>query len=282
MGNPFLGEYFTNYRYGIDVGSGNWQNVKTNYLRGAACFATHTGDLFVPNSDSVGTFPGLTEDEAMFNINYCLTTHSMVEIAGKLSQATDKGRVKILKKAVCNPNNGQDVYFANYDYRRKEYCVPEVMYFKTPHFSTLENAEGLPVRTIGLFNIEDDAKTIGFSLESIGLEKGNYILTDVWSGEQYEIKDCIDFVIRPHASRLFAVSTKDKVCLYDANIRVNSVKVEGKVMEICLDYGTNDVEFTFSKNVKKIEQNGKEIAFTKDGAKTVLGNAEKGILKVSF
>jgi len=206
----------------------------------------------------------------------------MVEIAGKLSQATDEKRVKILKKAVCNPNNGQDVYFAGYDYRRKEYCVPEVMYFKTPHFSTLENAEGLPVRTVGLFNIEDEAKTIGFSLDQLGLEKGKYILTDVWSGEQFEIKDSIDFVIRPHASRLFAVSTKDKVCLYDANIRVNSVKVEGKVMELCLDYGTNDVEFTFSKNVKKIEQNGKEIAFTKDGKKIVLANAEKGTLKVSF
>ena len=84
------------------------------------------------------------------------------------------------------------------------------------------------------------------------------------------------------ALSLYAVSKIEKICLYDANIRVNCVNVEGKVMELCLDYGTNDVEFTFSKKVKKIEQNGKVLEFTMDGKKTVLAKAEKGILKVSF
>ena len=89
--------YFTNYRYGIDIGSGNWDFVKTNYLWGMACFATHTGDIFVPNSDSVGLFPGLSDTEAMFCLNYCLVTHTMVEIAGKLSEHADSPRIPILR-----------------------------------------------------------------------------------------------------------------------------------------------------------------------------------------
>ena len=75
--------------------------MKTSMQWGAACFATHTGDLFVPNSDSVGIMPGLSDTEALFCINYCLVTHSMVEIAGRLSEAEDQTRIKILKKAVC-------------------------------------------------------------------------------------------------------------------------------------------------------------------------------------
>ena len=65
MGNPFLGEFFTNYRYGIDIGSGNWEHVTTNIQWGTACFANHTGDLMAPNSDSIGLFPGLTDTEAL-------------------------------------------------------------------------------------------------------------------------------------------------------------------------------------------------------------------------
>ena len=104
----------------------------------------------------------------------------------------------------------------------------------------------------------------------------------MWSGEQFEIKDYMDFEIGAHASRLFAVSKKESLCLYDANIRVNSIKVEGKTMELELDYATSDVDFTFSKKIKKIEQSGKVLEFTRDGKKTVLAKAEKGILKVTF
>ena len=110
MGNPFLGEYFTNYRYGIDIGSGNWDYVKTNFLWGAACFATHTSDLFVPNSDSVGLFPGLNDTEAMFCLNYCLTSHTMVEIAGKLSEADPESpRFRTLKKAVWRSSSAATI-----------------------------------------------------------------------------------------------------------------------------------------------------------------------------
>lgn len=34
MGNPFLAEFFTNYRYGIDIGGGEWDNVRTSFQWG--------------------------------------------------------------------------------------------------------------------------------------------------------------------------------------------------------------------------------------------------------
>lgn len=282
MANPFLGEYFTNYRYGIDIGSGKWENIKTNFLWGTACFATHTGDLFVPNSDSVGLFPGLNENEAMFNINYCLATHSMVEIAGLLSQASDEKRIKILKKAVCNPNNGQDVYFINYDYRLDSYSVPEVMYFKTPHFSKIENSDIMPCRTVALFNIEDEKKTIAFSLEELGLSNEDYILTDVWSGEQYEINNVIDFEINPHSSLLLAVNRKNIVSLYDANIRINKVSYNKNIMELETDYDAKDVELSFNRNVKSLSVDGVGLDFTKADGKVYADILPKGIVLVEF
>lgn len=282
MGNPFLGEYFTNYRYGIDIGCGNWDYVKTNFLWGAACFATHTGDLFVPNSDSVGLFPGLSETEAMFAINYCLVTHSMVEISGRLSKATDKNRLKILKKAVCNPNNGQDVYFIGYDYRKRESCVPEIMYFKTPHFSKIENSEFLPVRTVGLFNVSDEEKTLSFSVTDLGLEKDNYILTNVWTGEQLEAYDSISFNVKPHASMLLAVSKKKKYQIFDANARINDVKLSENELFVEFDYKTNDVELKLSEKVKNVLFNGAEIPWTYTNNQLNFDLPDKGIVKIIF
>ena len=228
MGNPFLGEYATNYRYGIDIASGNWDHIKTNYLWGAACFATHTGDLFVPNSDAVGVFPKLSDTEMMFSLNYCLVTHSMVEIAGRLHQySMQEKRLKMLKKAVCNPNNGQDVYFAGYDYRTNKYSVPSVMYFKTPHFSKEEGNPALPLRTVGIFNIEETAAAFSFSLQSLGLPEGCYTLTDVWTGDQFfKVRDTFSVDIPAHGSKLFAVSRCDGPQLFDSNIRINGTCVQ--------------------------------------------------------
>ncbi|MBR4016803.1 MAG: alpha-galactosidase [Oscillospiraceae bacterium] len=282
MGNPFLGEYFTNYRYGIDIASGNWDFIKTNYLWGAACFATHTGDLFVPNSDAIGLLPGLNDTDAMFCVNYCLVTHTMVEIAGKLSLAQESNRLKVLKKAACNPNNGQDVYFVGYDYRCHHYCVPEVMYFKTPHFSTQENNAAMPLRTVGLFNVEEQEKDVGFALSQLGLDKGEYIITDVWSGEQYPLTDAFSVLLPAHGSRLLAISKADSVKLFDANVRVNSAAVQGNTMTVEVDYAYKNAEFFFHATPKSVAFEGKELAFTVENGITKLAVPAKGRLEIAF
>lgn len=282
MGNPFLGEHFTNYRYGDDINGGSWDSIKSSYQWGCACFATHTGDLIVPNSDAVGVFPDISDDECFFLTNYCLVTHTMVELGGKLSEAPENARLRQLKKACCNPNNGQDVYFVGYDYRRPYYSVPEVMYFKTPHFSVEENNEAMPLRTVGLFNIGEEKKTLGFRISDLGLEAGEYVLTDVWSGEQYTVTDGFTVEINRHGSRLLAVTKAGGIKLYDANVRVNSAKVENNVMTIETDYAYKTAELTFSAEPKAIACGGNTMPFVTEKGVTRLAIPGKCLLTVNF
>ena len=259
MGNPFLGEFFTNYRYGIDIGGGNWDYVRTNYLWGMACFATHTGDLFVPNSDSVGLFPGLNDTEAMFCLNYCLVTHTMVEIAGRLSQNPDSPRLAPLKKAVCNPNNGQDLFFAGWDYLDPKQKYPAVLYFKTAHFCPAQEQTGLPLRTVGLFNLEDEEQTLTFKASEIGLEdSGSYVLTDVWSGKEFALKGAFSCSVAAHGSRLLALSENDPVQLLDADIRILRSQKNGRTLRLFFDYAAN-AALTFASAAKKIVLDGVEL-----------------------
>ncbi|MBE6929078.1 MAG: hypothetical protein E7463_02260 [Ruminococcaceae bacterium] len=262
MGNPFLGQYFTNYRYGIDIGAGHWDHVKTNFLWGAACFATHTGDLFVPNSDSIGIFPGLNDTDAMFALNYCLVTHSMVEIAGNLSRAdADNPRLKVLHKAACNINNGQDVYFTGYDYRSASAPIPAVFYFKTPHFSTLENHPLLPQRTVGLFNTEDETLSLSFTAADLDMD-GAYHLLNVWTQETYEADDGVfRFELGAHGSLLLALIPQDKTILEDANVKVTSAEADAGGISVGIAYAFREAELRFTKPVSKVLCNGAEIPF---------------------
>ncbi|MBO4632599.1 MAG: alpha-galactosidase [Lentisphaeria bacterium] len=279
MGNPFLGEFFTNYRYGIDIGSGNWDHVKTNYLWGVACFATHTSDLFVPNSDSVGLFPGLQETEAMFCLNYCLVTHSMVEIAGRLSQHADSPRIPILKKAVCNPNNGQEIFLGPWNYLDRKQKYPEIIYFKTAHFCPKEDQPGLPLRTAGLFNLEDEAKKVSFIPEDLGLNAGTYRVTDVWSGDSFTMTDRLVFDLPPHGSRLLAVSKADPQQLLDANIRVLRTEKQGNTLKLYFDYAA-DADFTFASRPVRISLDGKSIPADGNSVRAAIG--EKSVMEIDF
>ena len=251
MGNPFLGKYFSNYRYGIDIGNGHWDNVKTNFRWGIACFATHTGDLFVPNSDSIGLFPGLNDVDAEFCVNYCVTTHSMVEIAGLLSKNSDHPRFKMLKKAVCNPNNGQDVYTANYDYRKDD--IPQMLYFKTGHFTPAENVPGLPVRTVGFFNIFDESTEVEFSAADFGLAGRKYLLTDVWNNQTLRLSGKNSLALIAHGSRLFAISPDKPRQILDGNLKITA---NGR--KLALAY-PGEGEFFLSSPVSGVKVNGSDV-----------------------
>lgn len=282
MGNPFLGEYFTNYRYGIDIGIGNWEHMKANYLWGIACYATHTGDLIVPNSDAIGLHPGCTEEVAMFWINYCLVTHTMVELSGKLSKAKDPHRLWVLKKASCNPNNGQDVYFINYNYRSSHYSVPEMLYFKTPHFSVQENNAHMPLRTIGLFNLGEEEKTYTFTPKDMGLAEGSYLLTDVWTGEQFPMDNTYCVAVAAHSSRLFAVSAKEDVQVYDANIRILDVCSCSGTLKLKTDYASKNAEIILSEPAKEVRFDGEAIPFKTKGNILCFDLPDAGILEITL
>ena len=281
MGNPFLGEFFTNYRYGIDIGGGNWDFVRTNYLWGMACFATHCGDLFVPNSDSVGLFPGLSDTEAMFCLNYCLVTHTMVEIAGRLSLNPDSPRLAPLKKAVCNPNNGQDVFFANWDYLDPKQKYPAVLYFKTAHFCPAEGQAGLPLRSVGLFNLEDEEKVLAFTVAELGLpDSGSYVLTDVWTGEEIPLNGAFRCPVPAHGSRLLAVSESDPLQLLDADIRILRTEKNARTLKLFFDYGA-DARLTFASVPEKLVLNGKEMP-PPEGRNVHVEIPRSGVMEVFF
>lgn len=282
MGNPFLSEYFTNYRYGIDIAAGKWENVKINLLWGAACFATHTGDFIPPNSDSVGLLPGLSEEEGMFWINYCIITHSMVEIAGCLSKVEDRNKIRLLQKAVCNPNNGQEVYFVDFDYRNPSGDVPETMYFKTAHFSNLEDNTLLPLRTVGLFQIGEEEKVTYLDMDKLRLPRGSYIVTDVWSGEQYRVDGSCKFAVKAHGSRLLAVSRAEGLQVYDANIRIKNAKLQGKTLMLETDYALKGAELMVSHPVQAIYLKGRSIPFTQNGKNISFDLSAAGVLEFIF
>lgn len=261
MGNPFLGQYFTNYRYGIDIGSGNWENVRINFLWGAACFSLHVSDLFVPNSDSVGLFPDLNDVDAMFALNYCMASRSMVEIAGKLSENQNHPRLRLLKKATCNVNNGQEVWLLDYDYRRPGFNVPKGIYFKSAFFSCEENNPLMPIRTIGLFNILDSALDINLNAEKVALDaRKTWTVIDVWSHRRFEMPPgkSVSFRLGPHGSMLLAVAENSPVLL-DANVKVNTVLKKGHSLLLECPISTPEAEFLFSLNIEGVFFNGRKI-----------------------
>ena len=270
MGNPFLGEFYSNYRYGIDIGSGAWDNVKTNFLWGAACFATHTGDLIVPNSDGVGLFPGLSDDEALFCLNYCLITHSMVELAGRLSKApADSPRLAALRKATCCPNNGVDIYFARYNYRDQKNRIPKIFWNLFPHFSCTEDGQCLPIRSVAIFNCEDKPATVAFDLQDLKLDLNaadHFQLTDIWSGETILFAKEVSFKLPPHGSRFFQVSYVDGPQVLDANFRIQiaiQVLQKRRALMLYTDYDVdmNNAELRLSFTPAYVKINNRKMKY---------------------
>ena len=260
LGNPFLGEYFTNYRYGIDVGSGKWDHVKTTMLWGITCFGTHTGDLFVPNSDAIGLLEGLNDTDFIFWINYVWITHSMVELSGRYSKEDiNQKRFKILQKATCNINNGQDVYFSQFDYRKKGRVIPEIMYIKTPTFSVESEKEFMPVRTVALFNVSEETKSFEINAAELGLSADEYVYTDVWSFEQ-EQNSVLRVTLKAHESRMFAVNKKQEYSIFDANCKISNAVQNANAIDFEAG-AVETAEILVSKKVSSVKVNGKQTPF---------------------
>lgn len=264
MGNPFLGEFFTNYRYGIDVGTGNWDHFKTNLLWGSACFATQTSDLFVPNSDAVGIFEELGEREFFFWLNYCLVTRSMVEISGRFSRVNKEDkRLKALQKATCCPDNGQNVHFINFDYRSNKNNPPEIFFNDKPYFST-SNSDLLPLKTLAFFNYSEQQREYSIRKEDLRLKGESYILTNVWTREQYSLGDRFSLTLEPHESAMFSVSRNVPLQIFDSNIKIENAEIYGK--EISFDaYYPRKAELLIGCQVKEAYLNSNKIKFSQKG-----------------
>lgn len=202
MGNPFIGRYFNNYRFGLDIGAGKWKNILITMFWSVPVLSTHSGDLFIPNSDSIGLLPGLDDKDFMFVVNFQIITRTLVEISGRFSKVCeDDPRLKILKKAISYLNNGENVYFAKYDYRKSGFNLPRIIYIKS--IFDIPDSYG-NVRTVAVFNTGEDDLRLNFSATDLGLEGKNYCFRDVWS-EEMIYADVLEITLKPHESRLFTV-----------------------------------------------------------------------------
>ncbi len=204
MGNPFIGKYFNNYRFGLDVGAGKWSNLKTVMFWAVSMLSNHTGDLFIPNSDSIGLLPSLTDVDFMFIVNFQIITRTLVEISGRFSKVgEDNKRLKVIQKAVKYLNNGENVYFANYDYTKTGMNLPSIIYIKSLYDTP--NSLGQEVRTVALFNADEKQKEIEFTVRDLSLNGEKYIFENVWTGEKVQT-DTISITLEPHGSRLYKVT----------------------------------------------------------------------------
>ena len=200
MGDPFIGKYFNNYRFGLDVAAGKWENIKTSVFWSVAVLSPHTGDLFIPNSDSIGLLPALSDDDFMFVVNWQIVTRTLVEISGRFSRVDENDkRLKILQRAVSYLNNGENVYFAKYDYRKKGVVLPEIIYIDT----AFDRDDGT-YKTVAVFNGSEETKRIFFTNEDVGLKKGFHDVLFVWEGYSEKL-DFYEFVLQPHKSVLLKI-----------------------------------------------------------------------------
>ena len=200
MGNPFIGEYFNNYRFGLDVGAGHWNNIKTSMFWSVAVLSPHTGDLFIPNSDSIGLLPGLGDEDFMFVVNWQIITRTLVEISGRFSRVDENNpRLKILQRAVQYLNNGENVYFAKYDYRQKGVTLPEIIYIDSAF-----DCKDTGYKTVAVFNSAEEMKEIRFTPADIGLTDGEREVEYVWENKR-EVLDSFEFMLKPHQSILLKI-----------------------------------------------------------------------------
>lgn len=278
QGNPFLGEFFTNYRYGVDVGDGEWDYIKTNMQWGAACFSTHIGDMIVPNSDSVSLFPALPYNEFLFLTSYIVITRSCVELAGKYSEVEpDNSRLKVLQKAICCPNNGKNVYFIDYDYRKSGRNVPLIMYFVGAHFSREQN-KVLPLRTVALFNPDDEERTICFEVQKMGIETQKVFCTEIWTGEQLVCEDAISATLSPRSCKLYTIAAQDALLL-DSNVQICAAHTTENGVEFEIPY-KGKVELILSFEPTKVLYNNLEISFECIGTRLNFEIEQAGRIKL--
>ncbi|MBQ8657888.1 MAG: alpha-galactosidase [Clostridia bacterium] len=265
QGNPFLGEFFTNYRYGVDVSDGNWDYMVTNMQWGASCFATHTGDMIVPNSDSVSLFPKLPYNEFLFLTSYILITRSCVELAGKYSEVEPNNpRLKILQKAICCPDNGKDVHFIDYDYRKMGRNLPLVWYIDGALFSREQN-KALPIKTVALFNPEDEERTVSFDISKMGVPEREVLCTEIWTGEQIHFENMVSATLPPRSCKMYTIATDDTVLL-DSNVKICAVQITENSIEFEIPY-KGKVEIVLAFKPTKVLYNNAEIVFEKLGNK---------------
>jgi len=205
MGNPFIGLYFDNYRYGWDIGDGNWSHIVESAKWLTALIPFSSSDLIILNSDSASVMSGLGELERYSWYNFCLVTRSLVETAGDLARVKDRGIIRELKKVVACPSNGEKVYFGDFNLFKGK-VPPSVWYFCGSAENRERNTPASSLRCVGVFNWGERKKAISVSMKNLGLDsRKTYLIENFWTRKRRRVKGKVSFSLRPHESVLFHV-----------------------------------------------------------------------------
>ena len=157
---------------------------------------------------------------------------------------------------------------------------PAILYFKTGHFTPAEDQAGLPVRSVGLFNLEDEEITLSFNVTDLKLPAGKYQITNVWTDETQILEGEFTVNVPAHGSCLYAISKTEGLQLLDANIRVMTSKSCGNSLELVFDYAAEGI-LHFNKMPESILINGEKAQFTVAGTNMVkLAIPEKAVMTV--
>jgi hypothetical protein len=205
QGNPFLGFYVDNFRTGIDIGNGNWDNIK----RTAQWFmpdALHvTNRIYVGNSDSVSIMSGLTEVEKYSWFNYCLVTRTMCELAGDLEKVGDMSKIEELQKILKVPFNGEKVFMADFSLDNR-HVPPHIWYFEGSAHAIERPARDGAVRFVVVINWEDDEREFQVTAGMLRLDPDRrYVIRDYWTNEEGELSGAVRITLGAHASKAFHV-----------------------------------------------------------------------------
>ena len=112
---------------------------------------------------------------------------------------------------------------AGLDYRSTN-KAPEKFFFKGPFFSLLRDKEHLPLRTLGFFNLDDEAKELAVTTGDLHLAPGKYLAWNVWENTAVEFNDTLSAPIPAHGSALFSIVPRNgKIQLLDADLKVADV-----------------------------------------------------------
>lgn len=213
MGNPFLGIYADNFRYGEDIADGEWKHVLLG-ARLMAFLASATQRLgYLANSDSIGVMAGLGPTERRTWMTFCFISGTMLEIGGDFANSIpdidreylETGRPSLLEKQfgcppetlrdlqriTANIQNGTRVIFPDTSFLEGE--MPPTVWVKCDDANR--------PRYAAAFNWGDVDTTIDMALPEWA---NGMCLRDFW-GELPTLRPGTGVDLAPHASALFVL-----------------------------------------------------------------------------
>ena len=182
-------------------------------------------------SNAIGVFPELDDTAFVHLVNHRLATRSMPPLPEALRDAPSTPRLDLLRKATCNPRPSP-----RYHRLPEDASQTRRLFFRAAHFCPMEDQRGLPIRTVGLFNLAEEPCVAAFTAAEIGLPDTRAChWTDVWTGEEGTLDGAFQTTLPPHGSRLLAINEDAPAQLLDADARVRAAALDGKRLTLLFD-----------------------------------------------